>query len=66
MNAKLKDKSNVKVQINVEGHTICFRLDLKNGRWHSLDEPEEAAFPLISVVDGNRYELYSDTTFGDA
>ena len=66
MNTQTKETSNVKVQINVEGQSMRFRLDLKNRRWHSLEEPEEAAFPLISVVDGKRYELYSDTTFGDA
>jgi hypothetical protein len=30
-----------------------------------LEPPEEAAFPLIQVVDGKRYELYSDGTFAE-
>jgi hypothetical protein len=42
-----------------------FRLDWKNRRWHSLEEPEEADFPLIIVVDGKRYEFYSDGTFDE-
>jgi hypothetical protein len=42
-----------------------FRLDWKHQRWHSLDEPQEAAFPLITVVDGKRYELYSDGAFAE-
>jgi len=66
INAQQSTLSNVNVQIDVQGQSIAFRLDRKNRRWHSLEEPEEAAFPLISVVDGKRYELYSDATFGDA
>lgn len=54
------------VQINVGGRAIPFRLDLKNWRWHSLEEPKESDFPLIAVVDGKRYELFSDGTFADA
>jgi hypothetical protein len=42
-----------------------FRLDWKLWRWHSLDEPEEAAFPLSTVIDAKRYELYSDGTFAE-
>jgi len=42
-----------------------FRLDWKHRRWHSLEEPEEADFPLIIVVDAKRYELYSDGTFDE-
>jgi hypothetical protein len=30
-----------------------------------LEEPEEAGFPLITIVDGKRYELYSDGTFDE-
>jgi hypothetical protein len=41
------------------------RLDWKHLRWHSLEEPEEADFPLIIVVDSKRYELYSDGTFDE-
>ena len=42
-----------------------FRLDWKNRRWHSLEEPEEADFPLITFVEGKRYELYSDGEFAE-
>jgi hypothetical protein len=53
------------VQIEVEGRVIPFRLDWKNRRWHSLEEQEESDFPLITAVDGKRYELYSDGTFAE-
>jgi hypothetical protein len=40
---------------------VPFRLDFDHGRWHALDEElEEGDFPLITMVDGKRYELYSD------
>jgi hypothetical protein len=42
-----------------------FRLDWANRQWHSLEEPAEADFPLVTVVDGKRYELYSDGTFDE-
>jgi hypothetical protein len=54
------------VQIQVEGRMIPFRLDLKHWRWHCLEEPQEADFPLITIADGKRYELYSDGTFAKA
>ncbi len=53
------------IQITVEGRNIMFRLDWKHSRWHSLDAPQEADFPLKTVVDGKRYELYSDGTFAE-
>jgi hypothetical protein len=53
------------IQLDVEGQTVLFRLDWKNWRWHSLEELEEAAFPLITAVQGKRYELYSDGTFAE-
>lgn len=53
------------IQITVGGRNIMFRLDWKYWRWHSLDAPQEADFPLITVVDGKRYELYSDGTFAE-
>jgi hypothetical protein len=65
-NAQQSTLSHVNVLIDVEGRSIEFRLDRKNRRWHSLVEPEEAAFPLFTVVEEKRYELYSDATFGDA
>jgi hypothetical protein len=54
------------IQITVEGRNIMFRLDWKHRLWHSLDEPQEADFPLITIVDGKRYELFSDGTFAEA
>jgi hypothetical protein len=30
-----------------------------------MDEQIESVFPLIAVVDGKRYELYSDGTFAE-
>jgi hypothetical protein len=53
------------IQITVGGRNVVFRLDWKHRRWHSLEEPEEADFPLIMVVDGKRHELYSDGTFDE-
>jgi hypothetical protein len=53
------------IQITVEGRNITFRLDWKNWRWHSLETAQEADFPLITVVNGKRYELYSDGTFAE-
>ena len=53
------------IQITVGGQNIRLRLDWKHRRWHSLEEPEEADFPLIIVVDSKRYELYSDGTFDE-
>jgi len=53
------------IRITVEGRNIMFRLVWKHRRWHSLDAPQEADFPLITVVDGKRYELYSDGTFAE-
>jgi len=42
------------VAVGSEGHS-------EHGRWHALDEElEEGDFPLITMVDGKRYELYSD------
>jgi hypothetical protein len=60
MNSRTQVNPNANLQIDVEGHCVWFRLDLNNRRWHSLEAPDEAAFPLIKVVSGKRYELYSD------
>jgi hypothetical protein len=53
--------------INVEGQQIQFILAmekvLESGHWHAVAAPREADFPLITNVDGKRYELYSDGTF---
>ena len=53
------------VQIDVEGENFAFSLDWPNRRWHSLAEAPEAVFPLITVVNGKRCELYSDGTFAE-
>ncbi|MGO9108674.1 MAG: hypothetical protein ACLP9L_05525 [Thermoguttaceae bacterium] len=53
------------VQIDVGGRNFAFGLDWTNWRWHSLAEAPEADFPLITVVSGKRYELYSDGTFAE-
>jgi hypothetical protein len=53
------------IHIDVDGHAVSFRLDFKNWRWHSLQELEEGAFPLITDVEGKRYELYSDGIFAE-
>jgi hypothetical protein len=53
------------IQITVGGRNIMFRADWKHRRRHSLDEPKEADFPLLTVVDGKCYELSSDGTFDE-
>jgi hypothetical protein len=53
------------IEITVGNRSIKFRLDWKNCRRHSLDEPEEGTFPLITIVDAKRYELCSDGTFAE-
>jgi len=52
-------------QIEIEGRNIPFTLDWIRQRWHSMTKQEEGDFPLIAVVDGKRYELYSDGTFAE-
>ena len=53
------------VQIEVEGRSVPFRLVPEHGRWHSMEEHKESEFPLITEVEGKRYELYSDGTFAE-
>jgi len=53
------------VQIDVEGKNFSFNLDWANGRWNSAAEAPEADFPLITVVNGKRLELYSDGRFAE-
>jgi hypothetical protein len=53
------------IEIQVEGRPVTFRLDLKHSRWHSLEKPHEAAFPLVQVFDAKRYELYSDGSLAE-
>ena len=52
-------------QIEVKGRKTPFELDWERQRWRSLEEQKESDFPLITVVDGKRYELYSDETFAE-
>ena len=52
-------------QIEVEGRNTPLTLDWEQQRWQSLEEQKEGDFPLIAVVDGKRYELYSDRTFAE-
>jgi hypothetical protein len=58
-------EANMIVQIDVDGRMIQFRLDRKQSRWHSMEALEEGIFPLVAIVDGLRYELYSDGTFAE-
>jgi hypothetical protein len=53
------------IEIEVEGRRMPFALDWGRKRWRSLEKQKESDFPLITVVDGKRYELYSDETFGE-
>jgi hypothetical protein len=48
------------VDIQFESRSIVFGLDFKHSRWHSLEEPQEAAFPLVKVTNDKRYQLDSD------
>lgn len=53
------------VQIEVNTRNIPFTLVPEKGSWHSTEEQKESDFPLTTVVDGKRYELYSDGTFAE-
>ena len=53
------------IKIQVQGRRISFTLDWEQERWRSLEELKESDFPLITVVDGKRCELYSDETFAE-
>ncbi len=53
------------IEIEAEGRSIPFALDWARWRWRSLEEQKESDFPLVTVVDGKRYELYSDETFAE-
>ena len=53
------------IEIEIEGRSIPFALDWERHRWQSLKEQKESDFPLITFVDGKRYELYSDETFAE-
>lgn len=53
------------VQIQVKDRNVPFTLVPEKGSWHSSEKLKESDFPLIRVVDGSRYELYSDGTFAE-
>jgi hypothetical protein len=53
------------VQIDVERRVIPVRLDWRHWRWHSLVEQQESDLPQMTVVEGKRYELYSDGSFAE-
>ena len=53
------------MQITVEGRTAPFTLDWQTLRWESLERQKESDFPLIAMIDGKRYELYSSGTFAE-
>ncbi len=61
----VEQSTSVTVQIEVEGRDVPFRLDRASHRWHSASPQKESDFPLISVADGKRCELYSDGTFAE-
>lgn len=52
-------------QIEIEGRNALFTLDWAGRRWQSSEEQKESDFPLVAVLDGKRYELYSDGTFAE-
>ncbi len=53
------------IAIEVEGRSTPFELDWERQRWRTWEEQKEGDFSLITVVDGKRYELYSDETFAE-
>jgi hypothetical protein len=53
------------IEVEAEGRSIPFALDWARWRWRSSEEQKESDFPLVTVVNGARYELYSDETFAE-
>jgi hypothetical protein len=53
------------VQIEVSGGVATFAMDEQQGSWRCARELRQGDFPLIRVVNGKRYELYSDGTFAE-
>ncbi len=53
------------VQIELGRQVFMFAMDEQTSRWRCAREIPEGDFPLIHVVNGKRYELYSDGTFGE-
>ena len=44
---------------------MAFDVDLASKRWFAKNVPEEGCFPLVTDLDGKRYELYSDGTLAE-
>jgi hypothetical protein len=53
------------VQIEVGGSVATFAMDEQQGSWFCARKLPQGDFPLIQVVSGKRYELYSDGTFAE-
>ena len=53
------------VQIETGVGVETFTMDEQHGRWQCARELPEGDFPLIRMVNGKRYELYSDGTFAE-
>jgi hypothetical protein len=53
------------VQIKTSIGVATFAMDEPHGLWHCARELPEADFPLIRVVNGKRYEFYSDGTLAE-
>ena len=53
------------VRIQIGDGTLPFELDFTERRWSAAREVSEGDFPLVTEVDGKRYELYSDGTFAE-
>ena len=53
------------VQIVVAGRNTRFTLNEETWRRQSPTDQTEGDFPSITVIDGKRYELYSDETFAE-
>ena len=53
------------VQIETGSGAVTFALDEQHGSWHCARRFPEGDFPLIQIVNGKRYELYSDGTLAE-
>lgn len=52
-------------EVQLGTRTIPFALVSERGSWHSIEEVAESEFPLVTFIDGKRYELYSDAKFAE-
>lgn len=53
------------LQIETSSGVETFAMDESYGLWRCARGLPEADFPLIGVVNGKRYMLYSDGTFAE-